>query len=672
MQRQLLAISAFLLSFLSVAHAQQPTATIKPSLKYGKPAREELTMTAYMPDTAATAVVLYSKTDVRYDLVNNQFCVVYDYEVKIKVLKSEGTSYANISIPYYNRESGGGTTRENISSLDASAYNMEDGKLVRTKMKRDLVFTERLNKSYMVMKFSIPAVREGTVFEYKYNLYSDLFWRIEPFHAQRDIPVLHTQYDIVIPEYYVFSLETRGGNLKAKDEQVNLNYTLHYNGQMERLNCLGRHLSFTGEQLPALRTDSYVWYPQDFMAGAFFELKGENFPQQPYKSFTQDWKDIDELLRKDDDFGSLLKIRNPYRDEMAALKPLLDGLSNNEEKATALFAYLKKKISWNGEYRLYGTGMRKAIKEGTGSNADINFVLMSMLRDAKIPCYPVVMSCRNRGMLPVTHPSLDKLNTFVVAIADTDSTLAFIDGSVSNGALNLLPPVLMVEKGRLLRGNSEGQFLDLSRLGRNQVRSSIQAQLHPDGKVTGSRQCSYEGQYAANLRRDYRAAKDSADFVKQIETDRHVRVTDYHTEFMASFTNRVKESFNFEKQESVNGDFIYINPLLFTQLTQCPFKQSERKLPIEMPYAEQYTMAIRLALPEGYAVEELPQPMTVSTEDRKGICRYLIRQEGHDVVATYSFTFTNLFYLSTDYAGVKKFWEMVAEKNNEMMVIKKL
>ncbi|MCY6361386.1 DUF3857 domain-containing protein [Bacteroides thetaiotaomicron] len=200
----------FLLLLGCQGFAQQAgTDGFKPSMKYGKPSQEELVMTAYAPDTSATAVVLYSKCDVRYDLLANNFRILYNYEVKIKVLKSEGASYADIQIPYYSNERNS-TLKESVSQLDASAYNMEGGKMVRTKMKRDLVFTERLTKQYMQLKFSIPAVREGTVFEYKYQLSSDLYYSINSWEAQRSIPVIFNQYDITIPEYFKFNLDMRG------------------------------------------------------------------------------------------------------------------------------------------------------------------------------------------------------------------------------------------------------------------------------------------------------------------------------------------------------------------------------------------------------------------------------------------------------------------------------
>ena len=99
------------------------------------------------------------------------------------------------------------------------------------------------------------------------------------------------------------------------------------------------------------------------------------------------------MLLEDEDFGSLLKMRNPYRDEMASLP--LDQLSDRQNKIAAIYTFLKSKISWNGQYGLYGSEVKKAVKNGTGNNADINFILMSMLRDAQIPCYTAILRSKS-------------------------------------------------------------------------------------------------------------------------------------------------------------------------------------------------------------------------------------------------------------------------------------
>ena len=77
--KRLFIFSTFLLCLLSTTFSQQSDNTIKPNLKYGKPSKEELTMTSFAPDTTATA-------------------------------------YADIQIPYYSNGRNP-TLKENVSQL---------------------------------------------------------------------------------------------------------------------------------------------------------------------------------------------------------------------------------------------------------------------------------------------------------------------------------------------------------------------------------------------------------------------------------------------------------------------------------------------------------------------------------------------------------------------------
>ncbi len=659
-------ISLLLLSMATSLCAQQ--SILVPSLKYGKPTNEELTMTTYAPDTSAVAVVLYKTCDVRYEIMMGDFRLSYEYEVKIKVLKSDGTSYADVNVPYYEPEKLIGTSKEVVTSIDASAYNMEDGKMMREKMKKEFVFKERLNKSYMQVKFSIPNVKVGTVLEYKYKILSDFYYNIKGWYAQQDIPVVYGHYDITIPEYFKFNLENHGyERLAVTDKTESLTFSLP--GQSDQLHCNGRHLNFKANQLQALHADSYLWCPDDYRTQISFELQSMDFPGVLYRNFAQSWEQIDKILIEDEDFGGMLKMRNPYRDEMTALD--IDKLPDTNAKICALFQFLRKKMNWNEQYSLYGNEVKKAIKNGTGNNADFNFVLMSMLREANIPCAPVVMSRRSVGMLPFAHPSIQKLNTFVVAAANSDSSFVYLDGSIRAGYLNILPTVLMVERARMISSNGS-RWVNLSNLGKNQLRSLVNASVNAEGKITGTRTTGYVGQYASSLRNRFRTAKDSAEFVSNLETSEEIKVNDLRFNQMDNFSPQVEETITFEKEGTMNDNLIYLNPMIFLHVEKSPFTQAERKLPVELPYTEQVTLSVSIDIPEGYAVDEVPKPLTVKTEDGSGKCRYNIQAQGNRVMLIYTFSYDKLTYAAQEYQGLKAFWEAIVEKNNEMLVLKKL
>ena len=634
--------------------------------KFGKPSDEELKMTTYAPDTTATAVVLCKKTGAFYDFVADDFRLNYSYETKIKILKPEGTSFADICIPYYENENRS-SMKETVSQIDAFAYNIENGKTVRTKMKREFIYKERLNDKYMQVKFSIPNVKVGTVIEYKYKVLSDFYFNINDWSAQQSIPTLYTEYDITVPEYFKFNLDVRGTErLETTDDSEAVNLSIGN----QLLQCNGRHLNFKGRQLPALHDDDYIWCVNDYSTQVNFELGGLDFPGALYKSFTQSWENIDKMLLEDSEFGGQLKIRNPYREEMAALN--LDQLKSIEEKISAIYTFLKGKITWNEEYSLYGGKSKKVIKDGMGNNAEINFILMSMLRDADIPSFPVVMSRRNIGILPYSHPSVQKLNTFIVGVANTDSTLVYLDGSVRDGYINILPPVLMVNRARVIMPGKGGLWVDLSKTCKNQLRSIVNATISPDGKICGNRNTSYTGQYASSFRRKYRTAKDSTEFVNELATQEDIKVNVFNAQGVDRFSPQVKETVIFEKQATTNDNFIYLNPLIFLHTEKNPFTQAERKLPVEYPFTDQVVLSVNLTLPEGYTVDELPKPLLARTEDKQGMCRYVLEQKENKLTINYTFSSSKLLYLPEEYPGLQNFWKVIAEKNNETVVLKKL
>ena len=123
-------------------------------------------MAVYEPDSSATAVILCKLTDISYKWGIESFRLVSEYKVKIKVLKPEGTSYADVIIPYY--ELPNNAMKENIIGLDASAYNLENGKIVRTKMKKDEVF-----------KIGIFNKPHGVKGEISFTFTDDIFDRVE-------------------------------------------------------------------------------------------------------------------------------------------------------------------------------------------------------------------------------------------------------------------------------------------------------------------------------------------------------------------------------------------------------------------------------------------------------------------------------------------------------------
>ena len=644
------------------------------SLKYGKITEDELKMTVYDKDTSAVAVVLYEDGNVSYSYSSNTgFQLALDLKMKVKILKSEGTGRGDISIPYYVRGGNSGTDKEVISGLEAYAYNLENGKITKTKLSKKYIFDEEVNNRVRRIKFSIPNVKAGTVIEYKYRKISPFLFDIPAWNVQSDIPVLNSSYEVLIPEYYFFNVDAMRGyeHIITKESSKSQSFNIANVGvQSTTVHSNSRQLNFTAKDVPALKSEPYVWCLNDFISGVSFEFKGSRFPNQAYKPYSNTWQDIEETLMKSD-FGNNMKMSNPYRDEIRAI---VAESKTEEEIITKIYALVRENIRWNETYSFLGNKARDAVKNGTGDNGQINMILLSALKDAYINAYPILISTRPNGRLSFVHPSLDKLNTFIVATETFDKKIFYLDGSAVYGGLNVLPINLLVDRAWAFKKDATGdKWVNLTNLGRNQEMTTIKATIDENGVMTCEKGTRYSNQIAYSFKSDYFSKKDSAEYIENYENANKITVNSHLLEGLEPMSNAVTEQITFIRNLEFVGDYAYINPLIFTHFTENPFTQSERKLPIEFNYPYVYTTTVVLTIPENYTIDEIPVPLNIALENNAGRCLYEARKVSDNTIhLNYRFELNQIFFSPTDYEMIRELYGQVAAKNKELVVLKKI
>ena len=159
-----------------------------------------MTMQSYEKDPSAKAVIVINRGDVE---LNDQLEVVMKRHVRIKFFdQTEVDQWANMTI-YLSRGS------STISKIKASAYNLENEKVVESKMSEDAVFKTKISRYREEVKFAVPNVKAGSVIEYSYTIRSDASW-IPPWQFQYDIPVLESEYDTRFPSNFTFRSDVIG------------------------------------------------------------------------------------------------------------------------------------------------------------------------------------------------------------------------------------------------------------------------------------------------------------------------------------------------------------------------------------------------------------------------------------------------------------------------------
>lgn len=647
--------------------------SLKPNLKYGKPSEEELALKVYGPDSSAVAVCLFHLGETEYEYEDG-FSLVTKHQVRIKILKPQGVSWGNVEIPFYapaDQDKG----QERASDVEGCSYNLENGKTVKAKLKRSMVSEERVNQYYKVVKFSLPSVKEGTVIEYSYQIHSDYFSQIDNWLMQQEIPVVFNRYKISIPDVFVYNIEFRGRDkISIKEGKGDMRATWNVVSGMssvaKNFTISTRELEFTSENLPGLRQDEpFCWNPEDYRIQISFDLQGTNFPDEGYRAYSQNWASVDKQLKEDERFGQLLSLRNPFRDAI----PELNAASLDfEEKVVAAFGLLKSRLAWNGEYRLLCEDMDKVLETQAGSNADLNFILMRILQDLGIKAYPVVLSRRSLGMLPVSFPSIQKLNTFVVALYNAQQKrYYFLDSSMPFPALNVLPLELLVNRARILftTDAEKDKWVNLLNLSENTLNMSIDATMKGE-TVEGHRRVKLSGQKAAEylngrLKGDTLCWRAAADALEGVE------IRNLKMDVDEKNLSNVSEELDFKLKASQAGDRIYVNPMLFLLQGENPFIQTERVLPVEFPYPYRLSLIGLLKLPEGYEVEEIPESSAIKTEDGKLQCKYLLQRTGNSVSLKYTFDLDTSIIPGHYYKQLQEIMNRAVELNHSLIVLKK-
>lgn len=645
MKKLILSLAATLAA-VSLLQAQ------KPDYRFGKVSEEELRMERYDRDPDAEAVVLCEEVRTYY-LIGNQFTRMTDYFIRIKVLKAEGKEYADVELPYVFQ-------RENYASLDAVAYNLVDGKIVKTPLKKQYLFREEVGDEQWMLKFSIPEVREGTVIEYRYRMNSDFVTYIPSVVVQHDIPTVRMKATVEIPEYLRFNVNTKGylsinmrentiaGRIAGTDVPYNV-----------------REITTEGRDIPALKKEPFVWNRNEFRSMIDFELSQIAMPFSDVQNFSLTWKDVNEALAETD-FNSNIRMGNPFKEETAAIvaRNLAPRQTLHE-----LLRLVQSHMKWDGKYRLMSSSPRNAADKGTGNSAEINSVLMAAVKDAGFDVVPLLLNPRSRGRLPLAHPSFDGISTFILRVTLDDGKFVYLDGTDPDSDVDLLPTDLLVDRARIYGVSGDVGWCDLSRLAPGNTHINMTLGFDPELSVHGRITERYTNVPALRCSSAYGDARSEEEYVEALEEEHHIRIDSLTINGLRSA--HLTQEFTMTREPEAAGDFIYLNATIIPFLTENPFKSPERKYPVEFDNPASYTMQGVLRLPEGYVVEELPRAARFNAFDGDITCFYMAQATNGVIQFNMRFNQKRLIFLPEEYADLQAFYGAVVNICNSRIVLRK-
>lgn len=639
------------------------------NLEYGKVSKEELQEKVHPLDSTAAAAIIFKKAKSYFVYETGKgFYVYHDYELRIKVYKKEGMKWGDLKVSYYGEDDN--PDSEKVNFFNCTTYNLEKGVVTKTMLSEEGKLKTKINKYWNEILINMPNVKTGSVIEIKYSLKTKNTSEFPVFNFQYKIPTNFVEYFTEIPEKYVYKTILTGYNkINVVDKVLaeKESYSYKFNEySIEEFKY--KQSKYTAENIPALKQDNFIDNIDNYRASIQHELEGfRSRKEEPIENYSITWDGVAAYIFSRDAFGLELNKDNYFGND---LKTLIKDTEDSE--IVKVFEFVKEKMQWNNKYSIYADkGVKKAYNEGTGNSAEINFILIAMLKSAGIKTDPVLISTIDHGV-PV-YPNRTVFNS-VIAAVEIEGKQILLDASNKYSSVGILPLEDLNWTGRLITAEGSSQEINLVPDKNSNENVNIVVALDAQGKMVGQARIR-KTDYVAQRFRESTALLTNDKYLEKFESDLGgILIDDYKKINDNSDPSSIIESFTFssDKHCEIIAGKMYLNPLLFFNSTQNPFVMETRQMPVYFGFPKTERFNINLEIPKGYKVTSVPQPLKISMVNAIGSFSMNIVYD-NDKIQIVIAKEINLAVVPPDlYDALKDFFQKMIDKQNEKIVLTKI
>jgi len=665
----------FFLSLLqSYCYAQE-----KSKVQFGKVGPEDFaTPSSPVIDSNSSAVILADIGSVKFiGNGNGWFSHVYRRQTRIRILDKKAMQLATVGISLYTNSD----DPEKADNILASTYNLENGKVVETRMDKKDIFEEKEDKHHLARKFTLPAVKVGSIIEYSYTITSDYNFSLPPWEFQSiDYPCLWSEFEVNIPQtlQYIFVRQGVHGYVVDKGSEGHESYKVTDKADSRGgLAAQDRDLFVSAntvkhrwvmKDIPAFHVENYLSSPWNFIDKLVFQLE-RTYNGEDTRDVMNTWKKATEELMNDETFGQPLREDNEWMDEL--LNRIATGASGSLEQAKAIYYYMNSHLTCTDHYNKYiKTNLRDVVKRNSGTVGDLNLLLVAMLRKKGFTADPVLLSTREHGFNLAKYPVLSKLN-YVIARVSVLGKVYFLDVAHPQLGFGQLAGNCYNGHARIIseKDSASVYFVTDSLLERKS--SAVFISNGPKG-LEGSFQSILGTQESYNTRERIGEIGVAAYF-KSIQTSYgdDLEISNTAIDSLQQPEEPVGIRYEFTIKQSPDASILYFNPLLADAWRENPFKAAERKYPVEMPYAMDEVYVMNMEIPPGYTVDEIPKSAKVAFNGDQGSFEYLVAKQENMIQLRCRVRLNRTVFPPEDYSSLRDFFGFIVKKENEQIVLKK-
>lgn len=669
------------LSFLLLGSSLSPLLAQIPKTDLDE-IKQALEMTSYAADPDAGAVILTDYGEAYIEEAGGDLQLKYTMYKRVKLFKESAFDLAEVEIPYYGVQG-----QQKVANIKAETYYLDGNKVKSYDLSKKDILKEEGSDGWESVKFTLPQVQEGTVFEYSYQIISETIRYIKPWYFQQYYPVAHSEYQTRIPEWYHFLPLFKGGMPLTDRQTSTYNRSFIQNTTTRTMASLrqagqsttnSQSITYKGEantyimdSVPAFVREPFMTTPADYLASLEFQLQSIAYPQQPIKPVLGSWDELAKGYMESPGFGERLN-NGRVRKEIKDLA--LEGKSP-EEQARLIFDFVRESMKWDGDYDDFADeALHTVFEQKEGSSGEINLILLDMLQEAGLDAQPVIISTRSHGKVQQIYPLASQFN-HVIVLVNLESGPVLLDAISDFTPFGMLPESDLNDLGMVVF-KDHASWVDIRPLHQEEAQYMANMKLDAEGTLSGSLSHSARGYAAVSARyRMSRVEADEKEYVQQYLVDdwSDIEVSEILTKAYEDREKPMEVSCQVTGTDYVNvvGEFMYVQPMLSVVQKENPFKLKVRTYPVDFgtPIHEKYIF--NLMIPEGYVVEELPKTAKVVLPNGGGSFLYQAQAVGSMVQLMSDVSIQQTLFRPEEYEYIKAFFDHIVAKQNEQIVLKK-
>jgi hypothetical protein len=466
-------------------------------IKWGKIARAEFSIAPSEADSAASAIVLCDFGNI--EISNRTF---YTRHTRIKILKPEGLRYAVIEIPYQTKN-----RHDDFLDLRARTLVMQNGKITSYRVPAHQIEDIKINDTWSKKKFTFPNVEPGAIIEFRYTVASLDFEKLNTWYFQREIPTVWSELRFQVPDPFVYLVTYLNSRPLAPDEEmmygqklqwlyetrsrprrlalIRDNYVLfatHENRyKVWALNNMKKKIVMRNlpglssvpddrpvtDFYPMLRFDLFessgnlprsfrplvLTTHKDYETRGEWSLMHDRMAIPGYVHYRlKTWSEFNSGLLEHERFGMFLM-------KSSGSNRFIDSISDmsKPERLEAVLRYVHNNYHWNGAFTLYTSqDFKNFMINHNGSTADINLLMVNLLRQAGITADPLLIRTSDRGLPEKMFPVKGQFN-HVIVLAMIDGVQVLLDAAVGGSTdLNRLHKLDIGTQAWIVREENPG------------------------------------------------------------------------------------------------------------------------------------------------------------------------------------------------------------------------